>query len=129
MNKLIAFTAVAATLSGCTHASISSVPLYIEGIGEVYRYEGRANFSHQIKKADEMMIAACKERNGGHPVVVDLKKRDLGTVNLGASQASTTFSTTSSGNNTYGTASTTAYGSGSGLKNQNQEILFRCVVD
>lgn len=41
---LLATVAVVLALSGCTHASISSVPVYIEGIGEVYRYEGRANF-------------------------------------------------------------------------------------
>lgn len=130
MNKLLllATVAVVIALSGCTHASISSVPFYIEGIGEVYRYEGRANFSHQMKKADEMMLAACKERNGGSPIVIDLQKRDLGTVALGQGQANTTFNATTIGNSTYGTANTTAYGSGSGLRNQNQEILFRCVV-
>lgn len=86
-------------------------------------------FSHQMKKADEMMLAACKEINGGRPVVIYLQKRDLGTVTLGQGQANTTFNATTIGNSTYGTANTTAYGAGSGLRNQNQEILFRCVAE
>lgn len=82
-----------------------------------------------MKKADEMMLAACKQKNGGTPVVVDLQKRDLGMVALGSGQTNTTLSPTTIGNNTYGTANTTAYGSGTGLRNQNQEILFKCVAE
>lgn len=129
MKKILIISVIVATLTGCTYASISAVPTYIEGIGEVYRYEGRANFPHQIKRADEMMLAACAEKNGGKPIVVDLQKRDLGVVALSPAQTNTTLSATTIGSSTYGTANTTAYGSGSGLRNQNQEILFRCVVN
>ena len=39
--------ALAVMTAGCTHASVSSVPIEIPGVGTVYRYQGRANFVHQ----------------------------------------------------------------------------------
>lgn len=41
-------------LFSCTHASISQIPEIMNN-QEVYTYQGRANFSHQIKVADEML--------------------------------------------------------------------------
>ena len=128
MNRLL-LLAVSAALAGCTHASVSSVPVQIEGIGEVFRYEGRANFSHQMAKADEMMKATCIEKNGGHPVVIDLQKRDLGMVYFGSGQSNTTLNASTYGNRTSGNASTSMYASGSAVNNLNQEILFKCVVN
>src|SRR3990167_3632158 len=90
--------ATIATLAGCTHASISSIPLQIEGIGTVYRYQGRANFAHQIAEADRMITEDCKARNGGRPVIVDLQKRDLGAVAVDSGQATTRINATATGN-------------------------------
>lgn len=129
INKFIVLGISAAIVLGCTHGSISAVPIHVEGVGEVYRYEGRSNFPHQIKRADELMAAMCKDKNGGHPVVVTLQKRDIGYGAMGSGQATTTFSASTYGTNTYGDAQTSAQGYQSALRNQNQEILFKCITE
>lgn len=120
-------------LAGCTHASISSIPLEIEGVGTVYRYQGRANFAHQIAEADRMLTEHCKVLNGGHPVIVDMQKRDLGIVSMGSGQSATRINATGTGTpyatNIMGTATTTSSGTMTGLRNFNQEILFKCVAE
>lgn len=120
-------------LGGCTHASISSIPLEIEGIGTVYRYQGRANFSHQITEADRMISEDCRQRNGGRPVIVDLKKQYLGQVDMGGGESRTKINATVTGAGNYsqlsGTARTKTTGSGGSLANYNQEILYKCVAD
>lgn len=118
-------------LGGCTHASISSIPLEIEGIGTVYRYQGRANFPHQIAEADRMIAEDCKQKNGGRPVIVDLKKQYLGQVDMGGGESRTHINATvtGTGNNAQitGTARTTSADSGGSLANYNQEIMYKCV--
>lgn len=119
-------------LAACTHASISTVPTEIPGIGSVYRYQGRANFAHQIAEADRQMVEQCKSVNGGRPVVVTQQMRDLGMLAMGNGQSTTSFNATANrfGQTTYaqGTANTSAFGTTSALRNMNQEILFKCVV-
>ncbi len=125
--------ATVVALAGCTHASISSIPLQIEGVGTVYRYQGRANFAHQIAEADRMIMEDCKARNGGRPVIVDLQKRDLGIVAMDSGQATTRINATATSNpyssNVTGTATTTSTGGTTALRNYNQEILYKCVTD
>lgn len=133
MKTIIQVLAAIVTLAGCTHASISSIPLEIEGVGTVYRYQGRANFSHQIAEADRMITEDCKARNGGRPVIIDLQKRDLGIIAMDSGQATTRINATATGNpystNVTGTASTTSSGGMTALRNYNQEILYKCVTD
>lgn len=118
-------------LGGCTHASISSIPLEIEGVGTVYRYQGRANFPHQIAEADRMIAEDCKLKTGGHPVIVDLKKQYLGQVDMGGGESRTRINATVTGTGNYaqvtGTARTTSTDGGGSLANYNQEILYKCV--
>ena len=137
--------AVVVVLVGCTHASISSIPMEIEGVGTVYRYQGRANFSHQIAEADRLITEDCKARNGGRPVLVDVQKRDLGVVAASSGQATTRLNATATGNtfttgnpfttgnlfnaNVAGTATTTSSGSATAMRNYNQEILYKCVTE
>ena len=64
----------------------------VPGIGTVYRYQGRANFAHQIAEADRLMTEHCLKINGGRPVIVSHEKVDLGTVSYGSAQANTTGS-------------------------------------
>lgn len=45
-----------------------------------------------------MMTEDCKARNGGHPVVVNLEKQDLGLIAFGQGQSSTTANARVSGN-------------------------------
>ena len=116
-------------LAGCTHASISSIPLEIEGVGTVYRYQGRANFAHQIAEADRMIMEHCRVLNGGRPVIVDMEKRDLGIVSISSGQSATRLNATGTGTNITGTAMTTSSGTMTGLRNFNQEILFKCVAE
>lgn len=120
-------------LTGCTHASISAIPLEVAGVGTVYRYQGRANFPHQIAEADRMISADCQKRNGGRPVIVSLEKQDSGMLSWSNGQAATNFRTTSYGNayssGVSGTTMTTGSGSSSRMRNQNQEILYKCVSD
>jgi hypothetical protein len=132
--RVVALSVVAVVaLAGCTHASISSIPLQIEGVGTVYRYQGRANFAHQIAEADRMITEDCKAKNGGRPVIVDLQKRDLGIVAMDTGQSTTRINATATGTpyatNVSGTATTTSSGGMTGLRNFNQEILYKCVTD
>ncbi len=129
MKNLLFLFGIFPLLAGCTFAHVSSTPMHIEGVGKVYRYEGRSNFSHQLEKADEMMASTCKEENGGYPVIVDLRQKDLGVVVLGSGQSTTNLSTSSYGNTAYGTATTSSYGSASAMRNQNQVVLFRCETE
>lgn len=121
-GTVLAFTAA---LAGCTHARISPIPMLIEGVGTVYRYEGRANFPHQLAEADRMIAQDCKARNGGTPVVVNLRKRDLGTVSLDSGQANARVSAIGGGNATVATSSN---GSTTTMRNYNQEILYKCAA-
>lgn len=120
----------ALVLTACTHASVSMVPMQVPGVGEVYRYSGRANFSHQLAAADRAMIDHCTKVGGGSPVVVDQQLRDLGPVAVGSSQSTTSLNGVANtvGNTTTlnGTANTSTTGSFGVIQNTNQEILFRC---
>lgn len=129
MYKFLAYSCAVFALAGCTHGNISSTPMEIPGVGTVYRYQGRANFAHQMAEADRLMAEECKARNGGKPVMVNLQQRDLGMMAIGSGQANTTFNATGTGNSVAGTARTTSTSTMSGLRNMNQEILFRCVVN
>jgi hypothetical protein len=105
--------------------------LEIEGVGTVYRYQGRANFPHQIAEADRMIAEDCKLKNGGRPVIVDLKKQYLGQVDMGGGESRTRVNATVTGTGNSaqitGTARTTSADSGGSLANYNQEILYKCV--
>ncbi|MGC6471822.1 MAG: hypothetical protein ACON4W_02980 [Parvibaculales bacterium] len=103
MNKLIAALAlIPVMLGGCTHASVSSIPEMANG-KEIFTYQGRANFGHQMKAADREMTKHCTEFNGGRPVAVSRTTQDLGYVVAG---------NTTTGVNAMG--------------NQNQIIKFTC---
>ena len=133
MQANTAMLSVVVVVAGCTHASISSIPMEVAGIGTVYRYQGRANFAHQMAEADRMIAEDCKARNGGKPVIVDLQKRDLGVVAFDSGQANTRVNANAAGSpyntNITGTATTTASGSTTVMRNYNQEILYKCVKD
>lgn len=129
MRATLTLLALAAALAGCSHASISSIPMQIEGVGTVYRYQGRANFAHQMALADQMIADDCKARNGGKPVIVDLQKVDLGTINMGSAQSTTRLNGTATGNRFNGTAATSTFGGGSAMRNSNQEVLYKCVKE
>jgi len=133
MRIVVLTIATVVALAGCTHASISSIPLEIEGVGTVYRYQGRANFAHQIAEADRMITEDCKAKNGGRPVIIDLQKRDLGIVAMDTGQSTTRINATATGSphatNVTGTATTTSSGGMTGLRNFNQEILYKCVTN
>jgi hypothetical protein len=105
----------------------------IPGIGTVYRYQGRANFTHQIAEADRVMSEECKRINGGKPVVVTQQMRDLGTVAINNTQSKTNVNTTANrigpSTSIQGTATTFSTGATSGLRNMNQELLFKCVAE
>lgn len=120
-------------LFGCTHGSISELPINVQGVGTVYRYQGRANFPHQIAEADRMIIEDCLRRNGGKPVIVDLQKTDLGYVAIGNETSNTNATGSYSGNryggSVSGNATTNSTGSVTKLRNFNQEILYKCVKD
>lgn len=104
--KQAAFIAAAvAALTACTHGHVSSVPISVEGVGDVYLYQGRANFGHQLEAADRMMTDHCRQINGGRPVLVHERRRDLGPVLVGTGENVTM------------------------VGNQNQELYFRCVTD
>ena len=121
---------LALILSGCTYASTSTTPVEIPGVGLAYRYEGRANFPHQIAEADRAMAAHCASVNGGRPVIVSLAKRNIGFGGLSNTSGYGTMSGNvmgvPGGATMTGTASGTAMTTGSIMANQNQEILFRC---
>ncbi len=125
-GSVVTLGIAALALQACSHASVSDVPLELPGVGTVYRYEGRANFSHQFAAADRAMQEKCKSVNGGSPVIVSAQKRSLGYISMGTGTTSTNTYATASGN----TVSATTYGTVSpapGMLNQNQELLFRCV--
>lgn len=130
--KTLHILPVVAILAACTHASVSTVPMELPGIGTVYRYQGRANFSHQIAEADRVMTEECKRINGGKPVVVTQQMRDLGIVTMNNSRSTTNLSATANRigptANAYGTATTSTVGTSGGLRNMNQELLFKCVT-
>lgn len=133
MGNYLTLLIATALLMGCTHGSVSQIPIEIEGVGTVYRYEGRANFAHQRAEADRMMIEDCKAKNGGRPVIVDLQKRDLGIVALGGGSSTTRINATATGTpyaaNVSGTGTTTSSSSTTALRNYNQEILYKCTKD
>ena len=117
---------------GCSFASVSSVPIEVPGVGTVYRYQGRANFPHQIAEADRMMTEDCKSKNGGHPVVVSLQRQEVGVSAYGSGQ-SNTYATGQASGTPYAVAGsaqslTTTTGSVTAMRNMNQEILYKCVV-
>lgn len=129
----ITLIGLSATLLGCTHGSISELPIEVQGVGTVYRYQGRANFAHQITEADKMITEDCLRRNGGRPVIVDLQKTDLGYVAMGNATSNTNVTGNYSGNryggNLSGNATTNTTGSVTKMRNFNQEILYKCVKD
>jgi hypothetical protein len=118
---------IAIGVSGCTFASVSSLPINVPGHGEVYRYQGRANFPHQIAEADRMIVEDCKARNGGRPQIVDLSKQDLGVIAMGSGSSTTNLAGSVVGNSISGVANTTSSGTASTMRNMNQEILYKCV--
>ena len=132
MGKILSYIFTGLMVSACTHGSVSTVPIFVDGIGEVYRYQGRANFSHQFKEADRMITEHCLKVNGGRPVIVSAQKRDLGIVSIGSGASTTTLDATAteSGNsiNIQGAASTQTSQSSTGLRNFNQELLYKCVT-
>jgi hypothetical protein len=119
---------IGSAASGCTHASVSSVPVEIPGVGTVYRYQGRANFPHQIAEADRMMTEDCQKKNGGHPVVVNRSLQDLGAVALAQGQSNTTATGQATPSGFSATSATSSSGSATSIKNTNQEILYKCVT-
>ena len=130
--KAIPILSLVVILAACTHASVSTVPMELPGVGTVYRYQGRANFSHQIAEADRVMIEECQKINGGRPVVVTQQMRDLGVIAINNSQSTTNLAATANRTgpttNVSGTATTSSVGTSGGLRNMNQELLFKCVA-
>lgn len=127
MGKWIWALCAGLLLSGCTHGSVSSLPVHTAEHGDVYRYQGRANFGHQIAEADKMIIAHCARVNGGRPVVLNVQKQYLGDVAIGNSSATTTGSAVASGGIVHASATTTGSGAVSTLRNYNQDVMFKCV--
>lgn len=129
-TRFLVLPVVLATVA-CTHGAVSSIPQEIQGVGTVYRYQGRANFSHQIAEADKMMTDHCKSVNGGRPVVVDLQKVDLGVGVISTGNSNTNLNATVNGYQNQarviGNANTTSIGTTSALRNTNQEITYKCV--
>lgn len=130
--KRLATAALALAISACvpTYGAISMTPIEIPGVGTAYRYQGRANFQHQIAEADRMMAEHCAKVGGGRPVILNQNTRNIGFGGTGHSTAST-YATGSAteilgGYGLQGSATTTGYGTTSVMANQNQEILFRC---
>ena len=80
-----------------------------------------------------MIAEDCKQKNGGRPVIVDLKKQYLGQIDMGGGESRTRINATvtGTGNNAQitGTARTTAAESGGSLANYNQEIVYKCVIN
>lgn len=119
------------TTVACTHGAVSNIPMEIQGVGSVYRYQGRANFSHQIAEADKQMSEHCKSVNGGTPVIVDLQKRDLGVGVIASGNSSTNINANVSGTanqaRVSGVSTTNSLATMNAMRNMNQEILYRCV--
>ena len=132
MRLFLALPVVILTVA-CTHGVVSNIPQEIPGVGTVYRYQGRANFSHQIAEADKMMMEHCKAVNGGRPVVVDLQKRDLGVGVISSGSSNTNLNATVTGTGypnqarVMGTATTKTTGTTTAMRNMNQEIMYRCI--
>jgi hypothetical protein len=126
MQRFAAASALACLLAGCTFGSISSLPIQTAQ-GDLYKYEGRANFPYQIAEADQMITEHCAKVNGGRPVVVNAQKHHLGDVSFANASATTTGSAVASGNVISGSAVTTGYGSASSIKAYNQTVWFKCV--
>jgi nitrous oxidase accessory protein NosD len=126
MNSIkLGLMILVAVLTGCTFSSISSLPIQTAQ-GDLYRYEGRANFPYQIAEADQLITEHCAKLNGGKPVVVNVQKHHLGNVSFANASATTTGSAVVTGNTISGSAVTTGYGSGSSIKAFNQVIMFKC---
>jgi hypothetical protein len=130
MKKVVFSLSIISMLAACTHGAVSTTPMEVQGIGKVYRYQGRANFSHQLAEADRMMGEHCKSVNNGTPVVVNLQKRDLGTLSVGSGNALTTMNANAVGGSGYvaaaAIANTQATASVSTMRNINQEIYYKC---
>ena len=86
MARISSLIIITPLLFACSHANIGSVPTIIDG-EEVFTYQGRANFGHQLKLADKMMIDHCADLNRGNPVIIDRKDQDLGYVVTGSSSS------------------------------------------
>ena len=128
MNNIVKFSWVF-ILGGCTHASISSIPLEIEGVGTVYRYQGRANFPHQIAEADRRIAEDCKQKNGGKPVIVDLKKKYLGQVDMGGGESRTRINATVTGTGNYSQVTGTARNGKAQRDHELREAVLGAVTD
>ena len=79
MSRLHYLIVLLPVLAACTHANIGTIPTMVNG-KEVYTYQGRANFGHQLELADKMMIEHCANLNHGRPVILDRDFQDLGYV-------------------------------------------------
>lgn len=130
VKKLFVVLPVVLATVACTHGAVSSIPQEIQGVGTVYRYQGRANFSHQIADADKMITDHCKSVNGGRPVIVDLQKVDLGVGVISTGNSNTNINANINGYQNQarvmGNANTTSIGTSSALRNFNQEITYKC---
>lgn len=135
MKKAIGGILLLGALTACTHGVVATTAMEVPGVGTVYRYQGRANFAHQIAEADKMMAEHCAKVNGGRPIIVDLEKRDLGTVAVGSSNSTTRFNATATSDSARnqarisGTANTQTLSSASMMRNMNQEITYRCAAN
>lgn len=135
MKKTVAGVFLLGALTACTHGVVSSTAMEIPGVGTVYRYQGRANFAHQIAEADKMMAEHCAKANGGRPIIVDLEKRDLGVVAIGSSNSTSRINATATTDSTRnqarisGAVNTQTLSSASMLRNMNQEITYRCATN
>jgi len=133
--RILILTPLFIIFVGCVHGRIGSLPLKIEGIdGDVYVYQGRDNFAHQQTAAEAMMQDFCSKNHPGSSVAL-LKKEtvDLGTVSFGSTTTSlsgtavgTTFGNTTS---VYGSGTANTYGSASRMRNYDQRLFFKCVVE
>lgn len=127
MRRSLACGAALATfLGGCTHANVSSIPIYSKEHGELYRYTGRANFGFQLAEADKSMTEHCTRVNGGRPVVVNVQKQYIGDVAFGNASSTTTGSAVASGGMVSGSATTMGQSTVTTMANHNQEVLFKC---
>jgi len=129
--RFVSIVGFGLVLGACTHAAISTIPIEVPGVGSVYRYQGRANFAHQIEEADRVMKDHCKSVNGGNPVIVDLQKRDLGVGVIASGNSSTNINANISGSvnqaRVTGSGTTNTLATMNAMRNTNQEILYRCV--
>ncbi|MEQ1754686.1 MAG: hypothetical protein ABL973_11195 [Micropepsaceae bacterium] len=133
MKRVFGLGGLALLLTGCTFGSVSAIPMEVAGVGTVYKYEGRANFPHQIAEGDRMITEDCKARNGGHPVIVDLQKSVIGKIDFGSSQSQSTVNATvtgyGNGAKVSGAIDTTTSNDSSSIDNVNQVVYYKCVKD